>query len=277
MNHDKFIVNDGNSLPKIGFGVYKINESEMEEAIRNAFHTGYRLFDTASFYENEEFLGKAIKKLGLHREEIQVATKAWPTELGYQGVKDALKRSLKRLNMEYVDLYFIHWPIKDAVKLAETWKAMEEMKEEGLIRSLAVCNFKQHHFDAMMKGNKCMPVINQIERHPLLTQEEVIAYGKEKQILTQAWSPLLRGNKVFKLEIIKKLSEKYEKTPAQIILNWDIIQGVLPIPKSVTPERIEENYHALDFALSHEDLKLIDALNQNDRSGEDPDNYTFDK
>lgn len=277
MNHDKFIVNDGNSLPKIGFGVYKINESEMEEAIQNAFHTGYRLFDTASFYENEEYLGKAIKKLGLPREEIQVATKAWPTELGYHGVKDALKRSLKRLNMEYVDLYFIHWPIKDAVKLAETWKAMEEMKEEGLIRSLAVCNFKQHHMEALMKGNKYLPVINQIERHPLLTQEEVIAYGKEKQILTQAWSPLLRGNKVFQMEVIKKLAEKYEKTPAQIILNWDIMQGVLPIPKSVTPERIEENYHALDFTLTNDDLKLIDALNQNERSGEDPDNYTFDK
>ncbi len=276
-NLERLHLNDGNSVPKIGFGIYKIKESEMEEAIGTAYRTGYRLFDTASFYENEAFLGNAIRKSGIKREDIQIATKAWPTEMGYDEIKNALKRSLQKLQTDYVDIYFIHWPVRDAEKMSETWRAMEAMKKEGLIRSIAVCNFKKHHFDALMKGNKYLPVINQIERHPLLTQKEMAAYGNKHHIVTEAWSPLMRGNKVFQLEIIKKLAEKYEKTPAQIILNWNIMQGILPIPKSVTPCRIEENFHSLDFALTEEECREIDALNRDERSGDDPDNYPFDK
>ena len=276
MNHEKIQLNDGNNIPKIGFGLYLIDENQMLETIRCAYRVGYRLFDTASFYKNEEYFGNALKVLDIPRKDIQIATKAWPSELGYQGVKEALHRSLKRLQTDYVDFYFIHWPLKDKKILSETWTAMEELKEEGLVRSIAVCNFQPHHLETIENGHKFFPVMNQIERHPLLTQEDVISYDRSKNIVTEAWSPLMRGNKVLNLEVIRGLSEKYGKTPAQIILNWDIQQGVVPIPKSTTPSRIQENYQTLDFALSEEDLHVIDMMNQNERSDADPDSYKYE-
>lgn len=275
MNKNKIHLNDGNSLPQIGFGIYLIDDQHMTQTIKTAFEAGYRLFDTASFYKNENSLGSAIKQLGIPRHEIQIATKAWPNEMGYQGIKDALHTSLDKLQTDYVDFYFIHWPIKDKKKLSETWTAMEEMKDEGLIRSIAVCNFNPHHFDAIQAGHRYAPVINQIERHPLLSQEDILNYNRSHGIATQAWAPLMHGNNVLNMEVIRELALKYRKTPAQIILNWDIQQGVVPIPKSATPSRIEENYHALEFALSREDMRKIDALNSNERYGKDPDSYPF--
>lgn len=152
---------------------------------------------------------------------------------------------------------------------------MEELKDEGLVRSVAVCNFKPHHLRTIEEGQKYPPVINQIERHPLLTQTETINYGRSKNIVTEAWSPLMRGNKVMNLDVVRRLAEKYGKTPAQIILNWNIQQGVVPIPKSVTPSRIVENINVFDFALTQDELCKIDALNRDERSGEDPDNYKY--
>ena len=276
MDDHVILLNDGNSLPKIGFGVYLIQEQQMLEAVRAAYRTGYRLFDTASFYENEEFLGQAIRQLGIPRDEIQIATKAWTTELGYEEVKEALRRSLARLQTDYVDVYLIHWPLRDEKKLSETWTAMEEIKDKGFVRSIGVCNFKQHHLKVIHKGHRYVPAINQIERHPLLTQQDLVAYDRSHRIATQAWSPLMRGRKVMDLELIRSLAEKYGKTPAQIVLNWDIREGVIPIPKSVTPSRISENFHALDFSLSEEDVRSIDALNADLRSGADPDAYAFE-
>ena len=152
---------------------------------------------------------------------------------------------------------------------------MEELKDEGLVRSVAVCNCKPHHLRTIEEGQKYPPVINQIERHPLLTQTETINYGRSKNIVTEAWSPLMRGNKVMNLDVVRRLAEKYGKTPAQIILNWNIQQGVVPIPKSVTPSRIVENINVFDFALTQDELCKIDALNRDERSGEDPDNYKY--
>lgn len=276
MSEETILLNDGNRIPKIGFGVYLIDEAHMDESIRAAYHTGYRLFDTASFYKNEELLGNTIKRLGIRRDEIRIATKAWPTELGYRGVKEALHRSLKRLRTDYADLFYIHWPLRDERQLSETWTAMEEMKDEGLIRSVAVCNFKPHHLETISKGHKYVPVLNQIERHPLLTQQDVISYGRSREIVTEAWSPLMRGGRVMDLPLIRRLAEKYGKTPAQVILNWDVQERVVPIPKSATPSRIEENFRIFDFALAEEDLRAIDALNRNERSGEDPDRYAYE-
>lgn len=275
MNSEKILLNDGNSIPKIGFGVYKIDGQHMAESIRAAYAVGYRLFDTASFYKNEEYLGSALKTLNIRRQDVQIATKAWTSEMGRQGVKDALHRSLEKLRTDYVDLYFIHWPVKDQELLRESWKSMEELKDEGLVRSVAVCNFKPHHLRTIEEGHKYLPVINQIERHPLLTQTETIGYGRGKNIVTEAWSPLMRGKKVMELDVVRRLAEKYGKTPAQIILNWDIQQGVVPIPKSTTPSRIEENIDVFDFALTQEELCEIDALNRDERSGKDPDNYEY--
>lgn len=275
MNTDRILLNDGNFLPRIGFGVYLIDERQMKDVIRTAYGTGYRLFDTASYYQNEEYLGRAVRQLGIPRNSIQIATKAWPTEMGYSGIKNALHKSLDRLQTDYVDFYFIHWPLRDEKKLSETWTAMEEMKEEGLIRSLAVCNFKEHHFDAL-KEHRSAPVINQIERHPLLSQADMLSYDGSHSIVTQAWAPLMHGNKAMDLEVIRALALKYGRTPAQIILNWDIQQGVVPIPKSATPSRIAENYRALEFTLSREDCAQIDSLNIDERYGKDPDTYPFE-
>lgn len=277
MKKDDILLKDGNHIPRIGFGVYLIDDRQMAPSIETAYKIGYRLFDTASFYKNEEALGRAIRRLAIPRQEIQIATKAWTNEMGYAGVKEALRRSLARLQTDYVDFYFLHWPIKDTKKLSETWTAMEEMKDEGRIRSIAVCNFHPRHFDAILKGHRCAPAINQIERHPLLSQQTVVEYDRSHGIATQAWAPFMHGDRIMNLEPIRDLAEKYERTPAQIILNWDAQSGVIPLPKSATPSRIVENFRALEFSLSEEDMGRIDALNADERYGKDPDRYPFDE
>lgn len=273
---NNILLNDGNALPVIGFGVYKIGEAQMESAIRTAYEAGYRLFDTASFYKNEESLGHALKKLAVARGEVCIATKAWTDELGFDGVQNALKRSLKRLGTDYIDTYLIHWPIRSEDKLRETWAGMEKLKDEGLARSIAVSNFEPHHLEAIAKDARYLPAVNQLERHPLLTQKEPLSYCAQKGIAVEAWSPLMRGKSVMELENIRCLAAKYHKTPAQIILRWDVQQGVVPIPKSVTPDRIRENLDLFDFTLSEEDMLTIDALNRDERSGAHPDSYRFE-
>lgn len=267
---------DGNQIPPIAFGLYHVKQIDMLATIRCAYKAGYRLFDTASKYENEEFFGDALQNLKICRQDIQIASKAWTDEMGYQQVKKALLRSLKRLKMDYLDFYFIHWPIRNFQKMSETWKAMEEMKEEGLIRSIAVCNFNPYHMYAV-EDLKYLPVINQVERSPLLTQKSLISYNCSKNIITEAWAPLMRGKKVIELEKICFLAEKYKKTPAQIIMRWNIQQGIVPITKSVTLSRIQENINVFDFTLTQDELNEIDGLNRNERSmKEDPDLYPYD-
>lgn len=276
MQSERLKLNDGNTIPNIGLGVYKIGEEQMTQAIDTAYRAGYRLFDTATFYKNEDFLGSTLNELGIKRSEIFLTTKAWTGELGRNEIKATLQHSLSQLQTSYVDLYLIHWPIRDAVKLSETWKAMEELKDEGLARSIGVSNFNGNHLDIIERGCRILPAVNQIERHPLLTQENVISRCRKENILVEAWSPLMRGKKVMELETIRLLAEKYQRSPAQIILHWNLRQGIVPIPKSISPERIEENIHVFDFSLTEKELHAIDALNQNVRSGADPDSYQYD-
>ncbi|MBW2961704.1 aldo/keto reductase [Mesonia aestuariivivens] len=274
----EYTLNNGNKIPSIGFGTYKTNEKEGITSVKKALHTGYRLIDTAAKYENEEAVGKGIKESKIKREEIIVTTKLWRENLGYESTKKAFASSLKKLDLEYIDLYLIHWPAnaknynnwQEANN--ESWRAMEELVEEGKIRNIGVSNFWPEHLEPLLKAAKIKPVINQIEFHPGYWQPEVAQYCKKHDILVEAWSPLARG-KVFENEEIKAIAKKYDKSVAQICLRWILEHDALVIPKSSTPKRIEDNYDIFDFQLSPEDIKIIDNLPKMGFSGELPNHW----
>jgi diketogulonate reductase-like aldo/keto reductase len=268
-------LHDGNVIPTIGFGTYKAEEAEGVMAIQNALSSGYRLIDTAAIYQNEEAVGKAIKMSEVDRKDIFVTTKVWREHLGYEETKIAFDASLKKLDLEYVDLYLIHWPA-NALNYdnwqktnAETWRAMEELQADGKIKSLGVSNFWREHLDALFQTAKVIPTINQIEFHPGYWQPEVTAFCKRQNIIIESWSPLARG-KVFGNELLQALSKKYQKSVSQICLRWILQHEAIPIPKSSTPERIRENIDIFDFELSQEEMEKINNLTQMGFSGELP-------
>jgi len=271
-------LNDGIQLPHIGFGTYKATEEEGIASVKLALQKGYRLLDTAAKYENESAVGKGIKESGIPREEIFVTTKVWRDNLGYENTKKAFEESLQKLDLDYIDLYLIHWPANaknfdnwEEVN-AETWRAMEEMQAEGKIRSIGVSNFWPEHLEALAKTAKVMPSINQIEFHPGYWQPEVTQYCKDKGIVVEAWSPLARG-KVFDHEVLKSIAETHNKSVSQICLRWCIEHGAITIPKSTTPERIQDNMNIFDFELSPEEIKQIDAIPEMGFSGELPNHW----
>ncbi|WEG13042.1 aldo/keto reductase [Pullulanibacillus sp. KACC 23026] len=267
--HDTVTLNNGVKMPWFGLGVYKAQDGkEVQQAVETALEVGYRSIDTASFYQNEEGVGQSIKASGLPRESLFVTTKVWNDQQGYEETLKAFEESRKKLGLDYVDLYLVHWPIKG--KYIETYRALEKLYQEGWVRAIGVSNFKEHHLDDLLSHTSIVPAVNQIELHPRLTQEEVRAYCKEKGIQVEAWSPLMRA-RLFEEPTLNQLAKKYGKTPAQIILRWDLDRGIITIPKSVTPSRIKENADVFDFRLTEDELKLIDALNQNERTGMDPD------
>lgn len=267
---DSATLSNGIQMPWIGLGSYKMNDGDVvESSVKHAIHTGYRSIDTAAFYGNEEGIGKAVKESGVSREELFITTKVWNTNQGYEPTLQAFEESRKKLGLEYLDLYLIHWPVKGQYK--ETWRAIEHLYKEGFARAIGVCNFKVHHLKDLVEDCSIMPMVNQVEFHPLLSQKEVLSYCKENRIQLEAWSPLMQGN--LDIPLLNELSEKYGKSPAQIVLRWDLQHGVVTIPKTVTPRRIEENADIFDFELSSEDMDKIDSLNQNKRFGPDPDNF----
>ena len=271
-------LNNENKIPAIGFGTYKAKEQEGIDAIKKAIQTGYRLIDTAAKYENEETVGKAIRQSGVAREELFITTKLWRENLGYKSTKKAFATSLKKLDLDYIDLYLIHWPANaknyDNWQEAnnESWRAMEELVKEGKIKNIGVSNFWPEHLEPLLKAATIKPVINQIEFHPGYWQPEVTKYCKEHDILIEAWSPLARG-KVFENEEIKNIAKKYDKSVAQVCLRWILEHNVVVIPKSSTPERIEDNFDIFDFQLQPEDIKTIDNLPQMGFSGELPNHW----
>src|SRR5690606_2008460 len=263
----------GAKMPWLGLGVYKAKEGEeVEQAVKAALRIGYRSIDTAAFYDNEEGVGRAVRESGVSREELFITTKVWNTDQGYDSTLAAFEASLRRLGMEYVDLYLIHWPVKGKYK--ETWRALETLYREGRVRAIGVSNFQVHHLEDLMADAEIKPMVNQVEFHPFLTQETLRAFCRKEGIQLEAWSPLMRGEVMNVLEIVE-LSKKYGKTPAQIVLRWDLQHGVVTIPKSVREERIRENADLFDFELSAEDMAKLDALNRNHRFGPDPDNFHF--
>lgn len=269
----EFILNNGKNLPAIGFGTYKATEQEGIESVINAISNEYRLIDTASKYNNEEAVGKAIKASGVAREEIILTTKLWREHLGYESTKIEFEKSLNKLGVDYIDIYLIHWPAnaknyKDWKKAnADSWRAMEELYAEGKIRTLGVSNFYQEHLEALLETAKVVPAINQIEFHPGYWQTGLVEYCKGKNIMVQAWSPLARG-KVFDNDILKTIAEKHHKSVAQVCLRWILQHEVIAIPKSTNPNRIKENIDIFDFELSKEEMSLIDHLPKMGFSGE---------
>lgn len=265
---------NGVEMPIFGLGVYKMTDpQETIEAITKALQVGYRAIDTASLYYNEEQVGEAIRHSGVAREELFVTTKVWNSDQGYDNTLKAFETSLKKLNMDYVDLYLTHWPVEG--KYPDTYRAIERLYEEKLIRVPGVSNHHAHHVEQLLRSANVPPMVNQVEVHPYLSQEPLRAFCREHQIAVTAWSPLGRGG-VLQDETIIKIAEKYGKSAAQVVLRWHLQHDILVIPKSVTPSRIEENANIFDFVLSSEDMAVIDALNRNQRFGKDPDNFHFD-
>jgi 2,5-diketo-D-gluconate reductase A len=261
---------DGNTIPKLGLGVYKVVNDLAAPLVSHALTNGYRLIDTASMYENEVGVGRGIVDSGVPRDQVQVATKFWMDDLGYENTLKAFDKSLKLLGLDYLDFYLIHWPApKRGLLYVESWRAMEKLKNEGLVRSIGVCNFHPHHVDEILKVAEHKPVLNQVELHPWLTQDKVLEYDNSHSILTQAWSPLARG-KILEEDMLAELAKSHGKSVAQIVLRWHIQRGVAVIPKSNSTERITENMNVFDFELSEQEMVSISSLNSNFRTGVDP-------
>ncbi len=229
-------------------------------------------FSRVECQENEEGVGQAIRESGIPREQVFVTTKVWNTDQGYETTLKAFDASLKKLGFDYVDLYLIHWPVKGKYK--ETYKALEKLYKDGYVRAIGVSNFQIHHLQDVLADCEIKPMVNQVEYHPRLTQKELQAFCRENGIQLEAWSPLMRGEILTEPTIVE-IGKKYGKTPAQVVLRWDLQHGVVTIPKSVTPARIKENANLFDFSLTAEEMKQIDALNLNKRIGADPDNFNF--
>ncbi len=268
-------LNDGNKIPIVGFGTYKCKEQEGISAVTKAIASGYSLIDTAAIYDNEEAVGKGIKVSGVPREELFVTTKLWRENLGYESAKEEFNKSLKRLDLEYIDLYLIHWPANAKnysnwqKANADSWRAMEELQAEGKIKSIGVSNFFQEHLEALFQTAKVIPSVNQIEFHPGYWQPELMNYCKQQNITVESWSPLARG-KVFENEILQEIAAKHNKSVAQICLKWITQHQVVVIPKSTTLQRINDNINLFDFELTAAEMEHINTLPKMGFSGELP-------
>ncbi|MEY9973940.1 diketogulonate reductase-like aldo/keto reductase [Lysinibacillus sp. RC46] len=271
-------LNNGLEMPLIGYGVFRVPEGDdLAEAVKTAIAKGYRSIDTAQVYRNEESVGRGIRAAideGLvTREELFVTSKVWNDGLSYEETLAAYDSSLEKLGLDYLDLYLVHWPGIDT-NYVDVYKALEKIYQDGRVRSIGVSNFHVHHLENLLKETSVVPVINQIEFHPHLTQEEVRAYCKEKGIQAEAWSPLMNGS-LLEESLIQQLASKYGKTPAQIVLRYDVQHGVVTIPKTMTPARMTENLTVFDFALAEEEMTQLDALNDGLRCGPDPEKFNF--
>lgn len=274
---DTTTLHNGVKMPWFGLGVFKVEEGpDLVNAVRTAIQNGYRSIDTAAIYQNEEGVGKGIveglQNAGIGRDELFVTSKVWNSDLGYESILAAYEKSLERLELEYLDLYLIHWPVEGKYK--EAWRALETLYKEGRVKAIGVSNFQIHHLQDLMKDAEIKPMVNQVEYHPKLTQKEVHAFCKENEIQLEAWSPLMQGQ-LLNNDVLQEIASKHSKSIAQIILRWDLQNGVVTIPKSTKEHRIIENSSIFDFELTLEEMKMIDGLNENLRVGPDPDNFDF--
>ncbi|MEC0682835.1 aldo/keto reductase [Bacillus haynesii] len=274
---DRITLNNGTAMPWFGLGVFKVEEGpELVQAVKTAIKHGYRSIDTAAIYGNEEGVGQGIreglKEAGISREDLFVTSKVWNDDLGYDETIAAYEASLEKLGLDYLDLYLIHWPVEGRYNAA--WKALETLYEQGRVKAIGVSNFHIHHLEDLLKDAAVKPAINQVEYHPRLTQKELQTFCSSHGIQLQAWSPLMQGQ-LLSHPLLKDIADKHGKTPAQVILRWDLQNGVITIPKSTKAERIAQNADIFDFELTIEEMKQIDGLNENTRVGPDPDNFDF--
>ena len=278
---DTYQLANGVQIPKVGFGTWQSPDGEVAyEAVKTALVTGYRHIDTAQAYGNEQSIGEAIKDSGIARDELFITTKLWNFVSTYEEAVSSIDESLEKLGLEYIDLLLIHWPnpvkTRPDFKLrnSELWRAMEEAHEAGKIRALGVANFQPHHLDALFETAKIKPVVNQIYSNPSDQQEDIVVYNKAHDLLTEAYSPLGTGE-IFKILALGEIAEKYDKTVAQTVLRWHLQKGYLPLPKSITPNRIKENAQIFDFELTDEDMMFIDQLHGALLPHKYPDNVQF--
>jgi 2,5-diketo-D-gluconate reductase A len=259
-------------IPQLGFGVFQVPPEDTAEVTTRAFQTGYRHIDTAAAYRNEAGVGQAFRASGLDRDEVFITTKCFNDDHGYDEATRALKKSLGRLELEHVDLYLIHWPVPAHDKYVETWKALIDLQKAGLARAIGVSNFQPAHLARIADETGVTPAVNQIELHPRFQQVGLRREHGDRGIVTEAWSPLAQGA-VLDDPVIGEIAENHGKTPGQVVLRWHLQLGNVVFPKSVTPERIEENFDLFDFSLSDDDMTAIDGLDAGDRIGPDPDTF----
>lgn len=274
---DTVTLNNGVKMPGFGLGVFKVEEGpELVETVKAAIKNGYLSIDTAAIYENEEGVGEGIRQglqeTGLSREELFVTSKVWNSDLGYEETLKAYETSLQKLGLDYLDLYLIHWPVERKYK--DAWRALETLYKDGKVKAIGVSNFQIHHLEDLLQDAEVKPVINQVEYHPRLTQKELRAYCEQQNIQLEAWSPLMQGE-LLDNDVLSAIASKHNKSTAQVILRWDVQNGVITIPKSIKEHRIIQNADIFDFELTSDEMKQIDALNQNHRVGPDPDNFDF--
>lgn len=275
---DSYQLKNGVKIPCVGFGTYLTPDGDTTvRAVKEAIRVGYRHMDTAAVYKNEKSVGRAIRESEINRNALFVTSKVWNKDQGFDSTLRAFEKTLSDLELEYLDLYLIHWPVPkghdhDWKKInRETWRAMEQLLEEGRVRAIGVSNFKAHHLNALMETAVILPMVDQIEIHPGLNQNDTIRFCKEHDMVVEAWGPLSQG-KLFQINDLDELAERYQKTVAQICLRWHLQRGVIPLPKSVTPARMAENADIFDFELSREDMDYISRIKCGS-SGLDPDIY----
>ncbi|HWR23745.1 MAG TPA: aldo/keto reductase [Feifaniaceae bacterium] len=267
-------LNNGVEIPLLGLGVFQIPQgAKTAEAVRSALVSGYRHIDTAAIYGNEQDVGAGIRQSGVGREEIFLTTKLWNDDMRKGRMREAFFESLKKLQTDYVDLYLIHWPV--AGRYMDSWRVLEELYAEGRVRAIGVSNFHKHHLEDILSIARVTPAVNQIERHPLLSQTPLIQYCEDLGIAIEAYSPLGgTGGTLLNNEVLQKIGKKYGKSPAQTVLRWNVQRGIIALPKSVHAERIQSNAE-IGFILSEADMAAIDALNRDERVNADPDHFNF--
>lgn len=269
------VLNDGNRMPQLGFGVWQVPDNEAEAAVLSAFEAGYRSIDTAQLYKNEEGVGRAMKASGVPRDEMFITTKVWNSDQGLDQTLRAFDTSLRKLGTDYVDLYLIHWPSAHRGLYAESWKALIQLRQQGRVRSIGVSNFSPPHLQRVIDETGVVPAVNQIELHPRFAQKTLRAAHAQHGVITEAWSPLGQG-KLLSDPVVAAVAGKHGRSPAQVILRWHLDHGWVVIPKSVTPSRIRENFDVFGFSLDHDDLQKLDGLDDPaGRIGPDPDIATF--
>ena len=263
-------LNNGVKMPQLGFGVWQVPDDQATEAVEIALKVGYTSIDTAMIYKNEKGVGRAIAESSVPREELFITTKVWNADQGFDKTLRAFDESLDRLGLDYVDLYLIHWPTPNFDQYVDTYKALEKLYHDGRVKAIGVCNFEIEHLERILKECEVVPVLNQVECHPYLAQNELKEFCAKHDIFVEAWSPLDQGGAALQDEVIKQIAESHSKTPAQVVLRWHLQKNTIVIPKSVTPSRIEENYNVFDFELNVQEIEEINQLNINRRRGSNP-------